>query len=225
LSAGFRHQDVAWYRHSKAGCDRAAQVFHIEKVLCMTTDERSGAQAKLLTIENYTMEELWGRFIGPEVKETYTHDELFSDFVPSMAVFDGVPIEDAFAFLSRSENMAQWTMSMRNHRLVKDDIYEADEDATPTGKVYVRTIPNAEAQTIEWRAGHASPDDLWILYRGILTDAQAAMGRKGTAFFWTNFVHARVRDDPMLAVGFKAMYAAHKIEINNLKMILEGRYA
>ncbi len=191
----------------------------------MTTHELSKIQNKLLTIENYSMEDLWGRFIGPAVKETYTHEELFSDFVPSMAVFEGVPVKNAFAFLAITENMALWTMSMRNHRLLKDDIYEADEDATPTGKVFVRTIANAEAQTIEWQAGHADPDDLWIYYRGMLTDAEAAMGRKGTAFFWTNFVHKRVREDPMLAVGFKAMYAAHEIEINNLKMILEAEYA
>jgi len=191
----------------------------------MTAHEISKIQNKLLTIENYTMEDLWGRFIGPAVKETYTHEELFSDFVPAMAVFEGVPVKDAFAFLAITENMALWTMSMRNHRLLKDDIYEADEDATPTGKVYVRTIANAEAQTIEWQAGHADPGDLWIYYRGILTDSEPAMGRKGTAFFWTNFVHKRVREDPMLAVGFKAMYAAHEIEINNLKMILEAEYA
>ncbi|MFV1998480.1 MAG: hypothetical protein ACC641_10780 [Acidiferrobacterales bacterium] len=191
----------------------------------MTAHEISKVQNKLITIENYTMEDLWGRFIGPAVKETYTHEELFSDFVPSMAVFEGVPVKDAFAFLAITENMALWTMSMRNLRLLKDDIYEADEDATPTGKVFVRTIANAEAQTIEWRAGHADPDDLWIYYRGILTDAEAAMGRKGTAFFWTNFVHKRVKQDPMLAIGFKAMYAAHEIEINNLKMILENNFA
>jgi len=184
-----------------------------------------GIQNKLISIENYTMEDLWGRFIGPAVKETYTHEVLFRDFVPSMAVFEGVPLKDAFSFLSVTENMAQWTMSMRNHRLLKDDIFEADEDATPTGKVYVRTIANADAQTIEWQAGHADPDDLWIYYRGILTDTEKAMGRKGTAFFWTNFVHERVKQDPMLAVGFKAMYAAHEIEINNLKMILEHKYA
>lgn len=58
----------------------------------------------------------------------------------------------------------------------------------------------------------------------MLVDAEKAIGRKGTAFFWINFVHERVKKDPMLAMGFKMMYSAHKIEINNLKMILEERY-
>ncbi|TAK53858.1 MAG: hypothetical protein EPO25_09270 [Gammaproteobacteria bacterium] len=179
---------------------------------------------ELITIENYTMEDLWCRFIGKGVKESYTHAELFTDFVPSMAVFEGVPVEPAFEFLARTENMARWTMSMRNLRPSRGDIFAGDEDATPTGRVFVRTLADRDSLTIEWQAGHADPDDLWIVYKGLLADAGRVMGRKGTAFFWTNYVHERVRNDPMLAVGFKAMYSAHRIEINNLKMILEAEY-
>jgi len=180
---------------------------------------------RLVTVERYSMIELWEKHILPGAKDRYRHEDLFSDFVPSMAVFEGVPLEAAFEFLAKTENMALWTMSMRNLRPVRGDIWEGDEAATPTGKVFIQTVADAQAKTIAWNAGHASPDDLWISYRGMLVDAQPAMGRAGTAFFWTNFVHERVKQDPMLKMGFKAMYSAHKIEIENLKMILEERFA
>ncbi|CAN2040131.1 3-oxoacyl-(acyl-carrier-protein) synthase III [Candidatus Magnetomoraceae bacterium gMMP-15] len=181
-------------------------------------------QDGLATVENYSMLELWEKFIIPGAKDTYSHDELFSDFVPSMAIFEGVPLEAVFDFLSKTENLAKWTMSMRNIRLLKDDIYQGDEAASPTGKVFVRTIAEKSSKIIEWNCSHNNPDDLWMIYKGMLVDAEKAVGRKGTAFFWSNFVHERVKNDPMLAMGFKMMYSAHKIEINNLKMILEDCY-
>ncbi|MBI5548869.1 MAG: 3-oxoacyl-ACP synthase III family protein [Deltaproteobacteria bacterium] len=180
---------------------------------------------RLINIERYSMIELWEKHILPGTKDRYRQEELFSDFVPSMAVFEGVPLEAAYEFLSRSENMSLWTMSMRNVRPFRGDIYLADETATPTGKVYIQTLADPAAKTIGWNCGHADPEDLWIRYRGMLVDALPTLGRKGTAFFWTNFVHERVKQDRMLAMGFKAMYAAHKIEIENLKMILEDRFA
>ncbi len=180
---------------------------------------------RLVNIERYSMIELWEKHILPGVKDRYRHEELFQDFVPSMAVFEGVALEDAYAFLSQSETMSLWTMSMRNVRPFKGDVYVADETATPTGKVFIQTVADPKARTIAWNCSHDNPDDLWIGYRGMLVDAQPTLGRKGTAFFWTNFVHERVRRDPMLAMGFKAMYAAHKIEIENLKMVLEDRFA
>ena len=190
----------------------------------MTAPTGPYVQNELITVENYSMEEMWGRFVAPGSKEYYTYDELFADFVPSWAVFEGVPIDDAFAFLAQTETMGLWTMSMRNLKLVRDDIYTGDEAATPTGKVFVRTIADEKAMTIEWQAGHADPDDLWIFYNGILTDAGPTLGRPGTAFLWTNFVPERIKADPMVAIGFKMMYSAHRIEINNLKIILEERY-
>lgn len=200
------------------------RIGHDPKHAYLIQEEEPAFQEKLVTVENYSMRELWEKFIIPEAKDSYSHEELFSDFVPSMAIFEGVPLEAAFEFLSKTENLGLWTMSMRNVRHMRDDIYQGDEAATPTGKVFIRTLPDEAAKTIEWYAGHDNPEDLWIYYKGMLVDAEKAVGRKGTAFFWTNFVHERVKKDPMLAMGFKMMYSAHKIEINNLKIVLEERY-
>lgn len=119
----------------------------------MKADKGPYVQKELVTVENYSMEKIWGRFIGPGSKDFYSHEELFSDFVPTMAVFERVQLKDAFQFLSQTETMALWTMSMRNLRLLRDDIYEGDEDATPTGKVYIRTVADAASNGIEWYAG------------------------------------------------------------------------
>ncbi|MGC4114328.1 MAG: 3-oxoacyl-ACP synthase III family protein [Myxococcales bacterium] len=180
---------------------------------------------RLVNIERYSMIDLWEKHILPGTKDRYRHEELFNDFVPSMAVFEGVPLQAAYDFLAQTENMALWTMSMRNVRPFRKDLYIADETATPTGRVYIQTLADPRAKTIGWNCSHDDPEQLWICYRGLLVDAQRTLGRPGTAFFWTNFFHERIRQDPMLSMGFKAMYAAHKVEIENLKMILEDRFA
>jgi 3-oxoacyl-[acyl-carrier-protein] synthase III len=187
-------------------------------------EEKLTVQDKLATVENYSLQELWEKFIIPGTKNFYSHDELFSDFVPSMAIFEDVSLKDAFEFLSKTENLAKWTISMRNIRRLRDDIYQGEDTATSTGKIFIRTVVDKAAKAIEWYAGHETPDDLWIHYKGMLADAEKAVGKKGTAFFWINFVHERVKKDPMLAMGFKMMYSTHKIEINNLKMIVEELY-
>lgn len=191
--------------------------------LCEPTEPT--VEDELITVENHPMIDIWEKFIIPGAKESYSHEELFSDFIPSMAVFREVDIEDAFRFLARTENMALWTMSMRNLRPYRGDIYQGEEPATPTGKVYIRTIADPKAKTIEWQAGHSDPDDLWIVYKGMLVDARKAMGVAGTAFFWTNFAHRRIESDPKLQAGFKLMFSAHRIEIQNLKKLLEASHA
>ena len=169
-------------------------------------------EKKLVTIENYPMDQIWQNFIMKGSKDTYSHDELFSVFVPVHAVFERVPLKDAFEYLANTENMVEWTMSMRNLRHLRDDIYEGEEAATPTGKVFIRTVANREANTIEWYAGHENPDDMWIYYQGMLADGQVALGKDCTTFLWTNFVPERIRQDRLLVMGFKLMHSAHTIE-------------
>lgn len=190
----------------------------------MRVDEKSSVQKKLITVENYPFGEIFEKFLLGGAKDTYTHDELFSRFVPVYAFFENVPLKDAFQYLAKTENMVEWTMSMRNLKHVKDDIFSGEEAATPTGKVFIRTVANEAARTIEWYAGHERPDDLWIYYQGLLANGEIALGKKGTTFFWTNYVHERVRRDRALVMGFKLMRSAHMIEITNMKMILEDRY-
>jgi 3-oxoacyl-[acyl-carrier-protein] synthase III len=180
--------------------------------------------ARLATIENAPLPELLAKHVLPRAKERLRADELFHDFVPAWAVFEGVPRAAAFAYLADTAHMAEWTMSMRNLRRLPGDVYVGDEEATPTGRVYVRTIADERAGTIEWRCSHTDPEDLWIVYKGVLVDAAEAFGRPGSALVWINFVHERVRRDPALAAGFRLMHAAHMVEIGNLKLILEARH-
>ncbi|HEY3354702.1 MAG TPA: ketoacyl-ACP synthase III [Polyangia bacterium] len=182
-------------------------------------------QQRLVTIENLPLTEIFTKHVLPGTKEAYRHDELFHDFVPAWAVFEGVPLAAAFEYLRSTENMAEWTLSMRRLRRVRDDIFEGEEEATPTGRVFIRTLADERARTIEWRCSHADPDDLWLVHQGQLVEAQAAFGRPGTAFLWMNFVHERARRDPALGAGFRFMFARHRLEIANLKMILEDRFA
>lgn len=179
---------------------------------------------QIITIENYSISELWRRHILPGARSSYKADELFSDFIPAMAIFENVSIDKAFTYIADITNMEKWTMSIRNLRLVSDDIYQGDEATTPTGKVFIRCIADKNAYTVGWQAGHENADDLWIYYKGILIDSELAFGRPGSAFFWSNFVHERVKSDPALSKGFEVMFSAHKIEINNLKILLESEY-
>lgn len=180
---------------------------------------------KLINVENYTMDEIWKKFITPGTKETYTHEELFSQAIPVITIFEGVPVEKAFAYIAEIRNLSAWTMSLRDLQPFRGDIYAAREDASPTGKVYIRSIADERTGTIEWQCNHSDPDDLWMVYKCMVVDANQVLGRPGSAFIWVVFVHEYVKSDPALAMGYKAMYTAHSIEAGNLKMILESRYA
>lgn len=184
----------------------------------------SVASDKLINIENYAMDEIWEKFIIPRNKDTYTHEELFSQYVPSVTIFEGVPLEKAYEFISDVHNLSAWTMSLRDPQPFKDDIYVAKEIASPTGKVYLRCIPDNNAHTIELRCNHTDPDDLWMVYKWMVVDANDVIGRPGSAFIWIVFIHEKVKDDPSLAMGYKYMYTAHSIEAGNLKSVLESRY-
>jgi hypothetical protein len=181
-------------------------------------------QAKLINIRRMPMGEIWEKFFIPGTKDYYSHEELFSDFVPCYAVFEGVPLEDAFEYISKTENLVEWCATLKSARLLKGDIYEMEETVSQTGKAYIQTVANKVTKTIEWYVGHESPDNLWIYYFGLMADAQKALGRRGTAFIWVNFAHDSFKKDAQIAHLIKHMRSAHNFEINNLKMILEYRY-
>lgn len=179
---------------------------------------------KLVSIDRFTVPEMFERFIVPGTRPSYDAAELFADLIPCWAVFEGVSCDDAFAYLSVTENLQDWTLSVRNLRLVRGEVYRGEEVASPTGQVFVRTLADKAARTIGWDCGHTDPDDLWLWYRGLLIDANGALGRPGTAMLWTNFVHERVRSNPVYRAGFQHLYSAHSLEIRNLKAVLEDRF-
>lgn len=185
--------------------------------MCLNSD-------KLINIENYTMDEIWEKFIIPRNKDAYTHEELFSQYVPTVTIFEGVPLKESFEFISDIHNLSAWTMSLRDLQPFKDDIYVAKETASPTGKVYIRCISDENAHTIEFQCNHSDPDELWMVYKCTVMDANEVIGRPGSALIWIVFVHEKVKNDPSLAMGYKYMYTAHGIEAGNLKKILESRY-
>lgn len=179
---------------------------------------------RLVRIERFSVQQMMEDHILPHVGLSSDVQKLCEGFIPTMTVFEGVPIEDAFDYLARTETLGDWTLSLRNIRPFRGDVFVGDEEASPTGKVYVRTVADRRSHAVGWDCGHQDADDLWILYRGMLVDAEPAFGRAGTACFWTNFVHERTKSDPVYARGFEMMFAVHRLEMSNLKHILEFVY-
>ncbi|MFW5740375.1 MAG: hypothetical protein ACOC1F_08410 [Myxococcota bacterium] len=179
---------------------------------------------QLVSIERFTFPQLMEDHILPAAKADAAVTDACGEFVPAMTVFEGVPLEPAFDYLARTQHLAEWTLSLRNVRLLRDDIFVGDEVASPSGRVYMQSVSNRSAFAIGWNCSHTDPDDLWLQYRGLLVDAATALGRPGTAFFWMNFVHDRVKSDPVYAQGFKLMFSVHRLEIQNLKKVVEYRF-
>lgn len=181
-------------------------------------------QEKLIRVDRYSIAELFERFIVPGAKPAYQAKELFADFIPCWAMFEGVSYDDAFEYLSVTENLQEWTLSVRNLHHLRDGIWAGEDHAAPGGKVFVRTHADKAARTIGWDCSHADPDDLWLWYRGLLIDGQGALGRPGTGFIWSNFVHERVKASPEYTAGFAYLFSAHSLEIRNLKAIVEHKF-
>lgn len=180
---------------------------------------------QLINSRNYTTNELRERFILPDSEVARKPGEFFTQYVANTAVFEQVSTVDAFDYVSDIRKLEEWTMSIQNLRIAKDDIYEGDESLAPAGRVFLRCLACREAYRINWLVGHDNPDDLWMDYQCQLLDAQPLLGRPGSVLLWITYGHARFLNDPLYAKAFGLMYSAHNIEINNLKKILEDRYA
>ncbi|HMF19461.1 MAG TPA: hypothetical protein VKE98_19795 [Gemmataceae bacterium] len=166
----------------------------------------------------------------------YPHDEVYGQYCP-IQDYINCPPEKAFEYLADVYTLEEWTYSTRDFKPVSDDgLFVGLDRLGSTTKIYVRVVVNREAMTVDFHCSWDQGEHLWMIYLMRVVPAELVLGKPGCVVLWTNCRHPNYDRNPYpetapagrkIWVGdmWPFFYAGHKIELDNLKAILEYRHA
>ena len=166
----------------------------------------------------------------------YPHDKMYGEYCTIQEYID-CPPELAFKYLADPHNLSEWTWSTR-------DFVESGEPGLLVGhdrladstKIYCRTITHEAAGTVDFHCAWDQPDQMWMVYLMRVIPAQTVFNKPGSVITWTNCHHPYYDKNPFPLTAprdrsewvgdmWHFFYAGHKVEMDNLKAILEYRHA
>jgi hypothetical protein len=169
-------------------------------------------------------------------KEAYPHDEVYGEFCCVQSHI-AAPPEFVFDYMAPVESLAEWTYSLREFRETSDpEVMLARDMIGPDTQIWCKSIVNRDALTVDYHCAWDQGDHLWMIYLNRIVDAQVVLGRPGSVLFWQNCHHPFYDKNPFpeaappgrpMWVGdiWPAFFAGHSLELQNLKRIVEHRYA
>lgn len=173
---------------------------------------------------------------GQLSKESFTYDEVYGGFVTVHEYIDAPP-EAVYEYLTDERNLNQYTYSTRDFAptgtpgvFVGRDTLLDDQT-----KIFLRIEGNPEALTVDMHCAWDQGEELWMVYLHRIVPARTVLGKPGSVVIWTNCCHPYYGSNPWpelassperLWVGdlWGLFYAGHRMEIENLKKILEHRH-
>lgn len=176
-------------------------------------------------------------------KETYSHEEIFGDSCTLTEYID-VPYDVVFEYCANVHSLEEWTFSVRDLRHVGGGLYRGKEAIQPNTEIFIRSdaMKGPEHGIVFYPCAWDQGYELWMRYYFTIVDAWKTLRRPGTVVMWTNCKHpyydrstvdvpeyikaGRERTDRYWVGDIWANFdAIHKIEMANLKQILEHRFA
>lgn len=178
--------------------------------------------------------------LGRDLKDSYPREELFAEFCQT-ATYVHCPVELAFEYAANVYSLEEWTVSLRDFTYVGGGLYRGRDLLAKETSVFVRVQPHAESGVIDYACAWDQGDELWLRLMFRFVDAMPLLKRPGTVVTWTNCKHAyfdratpdvpayisgpRARTDrAWVGDGWPVLYASDRLELENLKRILEFRY-
>jgi hypothetical protein len=180
-------------------------------------------------------------------KRDYSHEEIFGQFC-FLAEHIDVPYGVVFDYCADPMSLTEWTINIRNLKpdvtgLYRGNMIFSKEDADcPSTEIFIRAdaMKGREHGTICYPCAWDQGDELWMRYYFTFADARVTLNRPGTLVFWVNCKHPyydrkspgvplQIRrgmertDRPWAGDGWPLFYPLHRIELSNLKRILEHR--
>jgi hypothetical protein len=170
-------------------------------------------------------------------KQSFTYDEVYGDFCTVHQYIDAPP-QAVYEYLTDERNLNEYTYSTRDFAptdtpglYVGRDTLLDDET-----KIYLRIEGNPDALTVDMHCSWDQGAELWMVYIHRIFDAQTVLGKPGSVVLWTNCHHPYYdknphpelvpnAERPWVGDMWGLFYAGHRVEIENLKKILEHRYA
>jgi hypothetical protein len=186
-------------------------------------------------IENCSKDELTA-LVMEMTHAVYPHEEVYGEFCTLQAHVN-CPPEKAFAYLADAYTLQEWTYSLRDFTPMDGSgmVIATDKIGGKT-KIYTRVVADSEAMTVDYHCAWDQGDELWMIYLMRVVPAQRVLKRSGCVVLWTNCRHPYYDANPFpdrappgrkVWVGdmWPFFYAGHKVELGNLKHILEYRHA
>ena len=186
-------------------------------------------------VENCSKEEMTGMALEM-THAVYPHDQVYGQYCSIQDYID-CPPEKAFEYLADVYTLEEWTYSTRDFKPVGEDgLFVGLDRLGNTTKIYVRVVANRQAMTVDFHCSWDQGEHLWMIYLMRVVPAELVLGKPGCVVTWTNCRHPNYDRNPYpetapsgrkIWVGemWPFFYAGHKIELDNLKAILEYRHA
>jgi hypothetical protein len=188
------------------------------------------------------------RMCRERLAPTYPHDAVYGDYC-FLADHVAAPYERVFDYCADVRALAEWTLNIRRLEPVGAGLYRGamvfspEDAARPATDIYIRADAwkGPEHGLVCYPCSWDEPGELWMRYYFLLADATRTLGAPGTVVMWTNcrhryydrgahpvpaFVEAgRARTDRFWAGdGWPLFAALHRIELDNLKRVVEARW-
>ncbi|MBB5159512.1 SRPBCC family protein [Saccharopolyspora phatthalungensis] len=166
----------------------------------------------------------------------WRHDEVFGQYC-SISDHIDAPAREVYEYMADTRSLAEWTLTLRKLRETDEaGLWVGDEMMGDSTQIYTRTVANPEAMTVDYHCAWDQGKHLWMIYLFRVIDSQLVFNRPGTVLLWTNCRHPFYADNPWPElvpspnrqwVGelWDLFYAAHWLELQNLKNICEHRHA
>jgi hypothetical protein len=186
----------------------------------------------LVRCEEYDRDAL-GEQVTELTHSVYPHAQVYGEYCTIHGHIE-CPPELVFAYLANPFSLLEWTYSVRQLRETDREGLLVGVDASDT-PIYVRTLSNPQAMTVDYHCAWDQGDELWMIYLNRVVPAELVLKRPGAVVLWTNCRHPYYDANPFPALNpnpartwvgewWPLFYAGHTIELANLKAILEHRY-
>ena len=192
----------------------------------------------LINNENHNLDQI-NKVMKDLTKEQYDLEEVFGQFC-QLGEFIAVPVDMAFEYASNVYSLSEWTFSMRNFQYIGGGIYKSEERLGKNTNVYTKVEAFPECGVVDYLCAWDQASELWMRYYFRFIDAMPTLRKPGTVVLWTNCKHPyydrnknhpdyiskeQARKDRAWVGDFWLNFdAIHKIEMNNMKRILEYRF-
>ncbi len=180
--------------------------------------------------------------LGEMTKETYSLDEVYGEFC-NLNEYIHCPLDVVFDYAANIYSLEEWSYSLRQLNHIGGKLYKGREALAHDTDIYVTLDAYPETGIVDYLCAWDQGDELWMRYYFRFVDAMLTIKKPGTIVLWTNCKHpyydrsitdnvpqsiAKMRertDRDWVGDFWLQFYAIHKIELTNLKKILEYRYA
>ncbi|QUH03648.1 SRPBCC family protein [Saccharopolyspora erythraea] len=168
-------------------------------------------------------------------KESYSHEEVYGDYCTLHTYID-CPPRDVFDYLADMYSQEEYTYSVRGLEPVDGTgLHVGWDRVDPQTRIYVRIESNPDALTVDYHAAWDQGDDLWMIYLFRVLPAELVLRKPGSVLLMTNCHHPYYTDNPYPEAApspsrpwvgelWPLFNAGHRIEMDNVKAILEHRH-